>query len=146
MKGLAFLAVMLLAALPACADIQEFRYFSLDVPEDWSVDEDGAEVVVTAPDKSASLSITADDPKGKSIAELAEEFSGELNGTAPVKDEGEDDEEGENAGESYSFEYNNGVSHAVIAGDEDMYLLIIGTGVERNAEVLGEILESLEMK
>ncbi len=139
MKRLAALMMVLAFAGTACAEIQEFRYFSLDVPEDWSVNEDGAEVTVTAPDKSASLSITADDPKGKTIAELAEEFSRELKGTAPEKDE-------EDEGGAYSFEFNNGVSYAVIDGDEDMYLLIIGTGVERNADILGEILESLEMK
>lgn len=137
-KVLAVFAVMFLLEAGAYAEIQEFRYFSLDVPEEWSVSEEGAAVTVTAPDKSASLSITADDPKGKSIAELAEEFSRELKGTAPKKDE-ED-------GESYSFEFNNGVSHAVIDGDEEMYLLIIGTGVEHNGDILGEILESLEMK
>ena len=143
MRCLAVLIVLAFACT-AWADIQEFRYFSLDVPEEWSVSEEGAAVTVTAPDKSASLSITADDPKGKTIAELAEEYSRELNATAPERnnDDG-DDEEG---GESYSFEFNNGVSQAVINGDEEMYLLIIGTGVERNGEVLGEILESLEMK
>ncbi len=31
-------------------------------------------------------------------------------------------------------------------GAEDLYLLIIGTGIEQKGEVLGEILESLEMK
>lgn len=138
MRRLAALMMVLAFAGTACAKIQEFRYFSLDVPEEWSVNEDGAEVVITAPDKSASLSITADDPHGKTIAGLAEEFSRELNGTAPEKDE-ED-------GESYSFTFNNGVSYAVIDGDEEMYLLIIGTGVEHNADILGEILESLEMK
>ena len=138
MKTLAALMMMFVLAGSAQADIQEFRYFSLDVPEDWSVSEEGAEVTVTAPDKSASLSITADNPHGKTIARLAEEYSRKLKGTVPVKDE--DD------GESYSFEFNNGVSYAVIDGDEEMYLLIIGTGVERNADILGEILESLEMK
>ena len=139
MKGFAVFAVMLLLTTGAYADIQEFRYFSLDVPEEWSVSEEGATVTVTAPDKSASLSITADDPHGKTIAQLAENYSRELNGTAPVKDE-------EDEGGSYSFEFNNGVSYAVIDGDEEIYLLIIGTGVERNADILGEILESLEMK
>ncbi len=144
MKRAAVLVMLLLLEGGACAEIREFRYFSLDVPEEWSVSEEGAEVVVSAPDKSASLSITADDPKGKSIAELAEEYSRELKGTAPEKSS--DDPENEEGGEAYSFEFNNGVSQAVINGDEDMYLLIIGTGVERNGEVLGEILGSLEMK
>ena len=138
MRRLAALMMVLAFAGTACAEIQEFRYFSLDVPEEWSVNEDGTEVVITAPDKSASLSITVDDPHGKTIAGLAEEFSRELKGTPPEKDE-ED-------GESYSFTFNNGVSYAVIDGDEEMYLLIIGTGVEHNADILGKILESLEMK
>ena len=59
MRRLAALMIVLAFAGTACAEIQEFRYFSLDVPEEWSVNEDGAEVVITAPDKSASLSITA---------------------------------------------------------------------------------------
>ena len=75
-------------------------------------------------------------PEGASTAELAVKFSRSFNGTKPVSD----DED------SYSFEFNNGVSQAVIDGDEDLYMLIIGTGIERNGEVLEEILESLEMK
>ncbi len=132
------LAALLIVCMSscACAEIMEFRYFSLDVPEGWTVSEEGSMITVTAWDKSGSLSITADDPGGKSIAELAEEYAQRLNGTVP-----EQDEDG-----GYTFEFNNGVSQAVIDGDEDLYVLIIGTGIERNGEVLGEILESLEMK
>ena len=136
MRKFVVCAVLLLFAAAAWADIQEFRYFSLDVPDGWDVVEDGATVTVVAGDKSASLSITADDPQGKTIEELAKSYAQELHGTEPEKDE-----DG-----AYTFEFNNGVSQAVIDGDEDLYLLIIGTGIERNGEVLGEILESLEMK
>ncbi|MBQ7221092.1 MAG: hypothetical protein IJS28_08940 [Synergistaceae bacterium] len=137
MKQFVFLVMMVLCMSSfACAEVMEFRYFSLDVPEGWSVNEDGNVITVTAADKSGSLSITADNPGGKTIAELAEEYSRRLNGTAP-----EEDEEG-----GYTFEFNNGVSQAAIDGDEDLYLLIIGTGIERNGDVLSEILESLEMK
>ena len=136
MKRLVVCVMLLLFAAGANAELQEFRYFSLDVPDGWDVIEDGATVTVIASDKSASLSITADDPKGKTIEELAKSFAIELRGTEPEKDE-----DG-----AYSFEFNNGVSQAVIDGDEDLYLLIIGTGIERNGELLGEILESLEMK
>ena len=136
MRKFVVCAVLLLFAAAAWADIQEFRYFSLDVPDGWDVVEDGATITVVAGDKSASLSITADDPQGKTIEELAKSYAQELHGTEPEKDE-----DG-----AYTFEFNNGVSQAVIDGDEDLYLLIIGTGIERNGEVLGEILESLEMK
>ena len=67
---------------------------------------------------------------------LAERFSREMRGTEPVSDD-----EGD-----YTFELNNGISQAMITGDEDFYMLIIASGFVRNAETLGEILDSLEMK
>ncbi|MBR1438380.1 MAG: hypothetical protein IJ697_00320 [Synergistaceae bacterium] len=130
-----FLMLMMIPAM-AYADIEEFRYFSLNVPEGWTAVESGDVVSVSADDKSGSLSITAGSPKGKSIAELAVSFSNELKGTKPVSDD-----EG-----NYTFELNNGISQAMITGDEDFYMLIIGTGFVSNGETLGEILGSLEMK
>ena len=137
MKKPAVCACMLLMfCAVAQAEIMEFEYYSLDVPEGWNVVEDGSTVTVIAGDKSASLAITADNPEGRTIAELAERYSRELNGTHPVADE-----DG-----SYTFDFNNGISQAVIDGDEDLYMLIIGTGIERNGEILEEILSSLEMR
>ena len=120
----------------AHADIQEFRYFSLDVPEGWSVSEEGAVVTVTEDVDGGSLKITADDPKGKTIGELAAKYSQELQGSEP-----EQDEDG-----SYLFEFDDGESQAVIDGTDDLYLLIIGTGLEQSGEVMAEILASLEMR
>ena len=137
MKNLLLMTVIIACiATSACAEIREFKYFSLDVPEGWNVIEEGAVITVSAGDKSGSLSITADDPHGKTIEELAQIFSGELSGTPPERDE-----DG-----AYTFEFNNGISHAVIDGDEELYMLIIGTGIERNGEEIEEILSSLEMK
>ena len=137
MRKLALMLVLVLC-MSSCAGAEmiETKYFSLDVPEGWTVSEEGRMITVTAGDKSGSLSITADNPNGKTIAQLAEEYASRLNGTEP-----EQDEDG-----GYTFEYNNGVCQAVIDGDEDLYVLIIGTGIERNGEELAEILESLEMK
>lgn len=120
----------------ASAEIEEFKYFSLNVPEGWTAVESGDFVSVNADDKSGSLSITSGNPRGSSIAELAQSFSHEMNGTKPVSDD-----EG-----NYTFELNNGISQAVIIGDEDFYMFIVGTGFVSNGDVLGEILESLEMK
>ena len=136
MKRVMLMMLVLCMSSCASAEMIETKYFSLDVPDGWTVNEEGNVITVTAGDKSGSLSITADSPNGKTIAQLAEEYSASLNGTAP-----EEDEDG-----GYAFEFNNGVSQAVIDGDEDLYMLIIGTGIERNGEVLAEILESLEMK
>lgn len=139
MKRLALLIILLIVmifASCAYAELQEFKYFSLDVPEGWNVIEEGAVITVTTSDKSGSLSITTDDPQGKTIEELAQIFAYELSGTPPEKEE-----EG-----AYTFEFNNGISHAVIDGDEELYMLIIGTGIEHNGEEIEEILSSLEMK
>ena len=136
MKKVLACVMLLVLAGSAWADVEEFRYFSLDVPDGWTATEEGAAVTVMKDDKSGSLSITADDPQGQTIAELAAKFSAELKGTEP-----EHDDEG-----SYTFSFNNGISQAAIDGTEDLYLLIIGTGIEQNGEVISEILDSLEMK
>ena len=128
--------LMFMISGKAFADIEDFKYFSLDVPEGWTADESGDVVSVIADDRSGSLSITAGNPKGISIAGLAFSFSHELNGTDPVSDD-----EG-----NYTFGFNNGISHAMITGDDDFYMLIVATGFISNAETLGEILNSLEMK
>ena len=136
MKRVLACVLLLVLAGSARADVEEFRYFSLDVPDGWTATEEGAVVTVMKDDKSGSLSITADDPQGQTIAELAARFSKELNGTEPERDD-----EG-----SYTFSFNNGISQAAIDGTEDLYLLIIGTGIEQNGEAMLEILDSLEMK
>ena len=136
MKRLVLCMLMLSVGTCAWGEVMEFRYFSLDVPEGWTVSEDGSAVTVTAEDGTGSLSLTAGSPNGKSIAELAGEYSARLGGTPP--------EAGEDGG--YTFECEDGKSQAVIDGDEDLYLLIVGSGIEQNGEVLGEILESLEMR
>lgn len=130
-----FMAMMLISSC-AYADIHEFRHFSLDVPEGWSSEESGPVVTVKADDDSGSLVIMSGVPEGKSIGDIAANFALEFNGTMPEKDD-----EG-----NYTFEFNNGRSQAIVTGDEEFYMIIVGNGIENNGEVLGAILESLEMK
>ena len=135
MRRIIFIMAMLITSC-AYADVQEFRYFSLDVPEGWTSEETGAVVQVKADDDSGSLVIMTDIPEGKSLADIATNFALEFNGTMPVKDD-----EG-----NYTFEFNNGRSQAIVTGDEEFYMIIVGNGIENNGDVLGAILESLEMK
>ena len=130
-----FMAMMLISSC-AYADIHEFRHFSLDVPEGWSSEESGPVVTVKADDDSGSLIIMSGVPEGKSIGDIAANFALEFNGTMPEKDD-----EG-----NYTFEFNNGRSQAIVTGDEEFYMIIVGNGIENNGEVLGAILNSLEMK
>ena len=136
MKRIVLCVIFLLTSSCACADVEEFRYFSLNVPDGWTANESGDVVSVNADDKSGSLTITSGNPHGESIQSLAQKFSREMKGTEPVSDD-----EGD-----YSFEFNNGISHATITGDEDFYMLIVASGLVSNAETLAEILSSLEIR
>ena len=132
------LCVLMVMMIPACscADIEEFRNFSLNIPDGWTANEAGDVVSVNADDKSGSLTIISGNPKGESIADIAVRFSREVKGTEPVSDD-----EGD-----YTFEYNNGISHVSVTGDEDFYMMITASGFVSNAETLSEILDSLEMR
>lgn len=135
MRRIIIIAMLLISSC-AYADIHEFKYFSLDIPEGWTAHEEGAVVRVNADDDSGSLVIMPGVPEGKSIGDIAANFALEFNGTMPEKDD-----EG-----NYTFEFNNGRSQAIVTGDEEFYMIIVGNGIENNGEVLGAILESLEMK
>ena len=136
MRRIIFIMAMLLVSSCAYAEIHEFKYFSLDVPEGWTSEETGAVVQVKADDDSGSLVIMTDIPEVKSLADIATNFALEFGGSIPEKDE-----DG-----NYTFEFNNGRSQAIVTGDEEFYMIIVGNGIENNGEVLGKILESLEMK
>lgn len=136
MKRIALCLGLLFMSSCACAEIMDFRYFSLDIPEGWTASEEGPVVMVKSDDDSGALTITADDPRGNSVGDLATAFSLELGGTMPERDE-----DG-----IYSFTFNGGDGHATITGDEEFYMLIVGTGIEKNSETLTRILDSLEMK
>ena len=136
MRRVFLCVILVMISAYAYADVQEFRYFSVDVPEGWTAEEKENVITIIANDKSASLTIIAGDPGGNSIAELALLSSKELGGTNPTSDD-----EGK-----YSFEFSGGKGQATIAGDEEFYILMIGTGFEENGETLSGILDSLEMK
>ena len=129
---------MLFIASCAYSEIMEFENFYVDVPEDWSVNENKNEnsIEITADNKTGSLSIISGSTNGKSISQIANEYSQKMYGTQPEFDNDE----------RYTFNFNNGISQAVITGDEDFYMLVIGTGIEANSEIMQGILESLEMK
>lgn len=142
MRRIIIFMAMMITASCAYADVQEFRYFSLDVPEGWTANEEnekGSVVTVRADDDSGSLVITAGNPDGRDIADIAREYSLRVEGDTP-----ELDDEG-----NYTFSFNskdNKRSEAFITGDRDFYMIIIANGIENDSGELGEILESLEMK
>ena len=131
-----FVVMLFMIASSAYAEIQEFKYFSVDVPDDWTAEEDNNEVKITADDKTGELRIIASEPEEKNIAEVASEYSAKFGGSELVSDD-----EG-----TYTFEFSDGEGQATITGDENFYMVIMASGFEKNGDTLGEILNSLEMK
>ena len=136
MRRVIICLMLLVFASSSYAEIQEFKYFSVDIPDDWSFQEDGSEVKITADNETGALTIITDEPEGNSIEDLASLFAIKFGGSEIVSDD-----EG-----NFTFEFDEGEGQATITGDEDFYILIMASGFEENGDTLGEILNSLEMK
>ena len=130
----------------ACAEICEFKYFSLNIPEGWSASEkileNGASMVAVLPDDDnipGAIAITSGSPGDLTIKEIAENYSKNFNGTKP--------ESGDDG--IYIFEFNNGKSFAMIDGNENFYMFTAITATDEASEsnkILLEILDSMELK
>ena len=143
MKRVILFFMLMLVSSCAWAEIHEFKYFYIDIPEGWSVQENDSMIKITSSDKSESLMIKADSLRGESFDKLAVKFSHEL-GASVVKIDSDDD---------YTFEFNDDKRYAILTGDtsEDFYMLIAGsslehTGQPESSDVLLKILDSLEIK
>ncbi|MBR0204827.1 MAG: hypothetical protein IJQ56_10720 [Synergistaceae bacterium] len=138
MKRVILLFALMLASVSAFADIHEFKYFAVDIPEGWSVDENGSVINIKADDNSGSLMIIADSLGGESLDELAVDFAGELGASAVTVD----------SQDNYTFEFADENKQATLTGgvDEDFYMLIAGSGLEQSGDALLKILDSLEIK
>lgn len=138
----ASILLVISCAFSAFAEIHEFKYFYIDIPEDWSVKENASTVNIKANDESGSLMIRADTLNGESFDKLADKISKEL-GAVEVKVDSEDD---------YIFEFSDDRQQAIltVSESEDFYMLIAASGFEQNktesGDVLLNILDSLEMK
>ena len=120
--------VVLAFSAVAFAAVQDFKDFTLDVPDDWTATQDGATVAVVANDKSAALSITMDKREGMEAKDLAAAFAQKLKGSEPVL---EDD--------VYTFTFKNdaGVeSKAILNTEDDKYLMLVITGQNPKLEAL----------
>ena len=141
MKRVIIFFALMLVSVSAWAEIHEFKYFYIDIPEGWSVKEDGVTINIKADDKSGSLMLRADNLNGESLDKLAAKFANELG--AGIVDVDSDDD--------YIFEFQDVEKQAILTGgdDEDFYMLIAYSGLEgteESSDVLLKILDSLEMK
>lgn len=143
MKHVIIFFALILMSSCSWAEIHEFKYFYIDIPEGWNVKEDGSTVNIFADDNSGSLMLRADSLNGESLDKLAANFANEL-GASIMKIDSDDD---------YTFEFDDEKRYAILAGDasEDFYMLIAASGLDKTGQiesddVLLNILDSLEMK
>ena len=107
---------------------QDFKDFTVDVPDDWTATQNGTTVGIVANDNSAAVSITVDKRDGMEAKDLAAAFAEKLKGSEPVL---EDD--------VYHFDFKNeaGVeSRAILNTEGDNYLLLVITGQNPKLEAL----------
>ena len=124
---LSVLAVLVFSAA-AFAAVQDFKDFTVDVPDDWTATQNGTTVGIVANDNSAAVSITMDKRDGMEAKDLAAAFAEKLKGSEPVL---EDD--------VYHFDFKNeaGVeSRAILNTEGDNYLLLVITGQNPKLEAL----------
>ena len=124
---LSVLAVLVFSAA-AFAAVQDFKDFTVDVPDDWTATQNGTTVGIVANDNSAAVSITVDKRDGMEARDLAAAFAEKLKGSEPVL---EDD--------VYHFDFKNeaGVeSRAILNTEGDNYLLLVITGQNPKLEAL----------
>ena len=124
---LSVLAVFVFSAA-AFAAVQDFKDFTVDVPDDWTATQNGTTVGIVANDNSAAVSITMDKRDGMEAKDLAAAFAEKLKGSEPVL---EDD--------VYHFDFKNeaGVeSRAILNTEDDKYLLLVITGQNPKLEAL----------
>ena len=121
------MAVLVFSAA-AFAAVQDFKDFTVDVPDDWTATQNGTTVGIVANDNSAAVSVTVDKRDGMEAKDLAAAFAEKLKGSEPVL---EDD--------VYHFDFKNeaGVeSRAILNTEGDKYLLLVITGQNPKLEAL----------
>ena len=74
---LSVLAVLVFSAA-AFAAVQDFKNFTVDVPDDWTATQNGTTVGIVANDNSAAVSVTVDKRDGMEAKDLAAAFAEKL--------------------------------------------------------------------
>lgn len=121
------LAVLVFSAA-AFAAVQDFKDFTVDVPDDWTATQNGTTVGIVANDNSAAVSVTVDKRDGMEAKDLAAAFAQKLKGSEPVL---EDDVY------TFTFKNDSGVeSRAILNTEDDKYLLLVITGQNPKLEAL----------
>ncbi|GHV41297.1 hypothetical protein FACS1894187_22940 [Synergistales bacterium] len=135
------LAVLLLAsaafvlATGAEAAKQSYGPLTVDLPDGWNAQEADDQIVFTAPDNSAALTIGVAAIEGESLENIAKGLAQALGGGTPQKVEG---------GYAFSFKNENGVDCFMsIVGDEaqGFYMGIMQTG---NHPQMKGLMDSIE--
>ena len=134
-----FFCVIFFIAASISAEVQKFDKFSVDVPSDWTVEQNDAELMLKSQSTDASVSISLNKTDGEELSDIAERLYLKFNG-----DDFEQDSDGD-----YSFNFTNvsgDDSVALITGNENYYILfsISGFDDEKAENDLQKILSTID--
>ena len=135
------LSVILVSVLicPAFAKIQRFKFCSVNVPKNWTAEQQGATLVIKSNKSNASLSLAVSSMGEASLGDIAKRLSRQLNGENFEKDNDGD----------YSFTYKDmaGVENYVLITDfnDGRYgLLAFCFENDKDYETISKIMDSIE--
>lgn len=137
MKKLFLSMVLTLAmAVPAFAEVKDFKTFTADVPEGWQVVEEAGKVSLTSTAENSAITFMHAPLEGATGKQIADTFVQQLN-AKDLKDEGDG---------VYTFNFDAGkgvISHCAVSTDDTTFLFISVTG---ESPAIAGIMSSLTPK
>ena len=122
----------------ACAGMQSFGNFRVNVPSGWSGELQGSTLVIKSDNGNSSVAVAFAQSGGASLSDIVERLYAQMGG-----DNLQQDEDGD-----YVFSFTNRAgaeSIALITGDEEYYLVVSITGYDDSIEdELDTIIDSLD--
>ena len=133
--------MILVLASPACATVQRFGHFKVDVPAGWTGELQGSTLVVKSDSVNASLAVAFNETGGASLSDIVERLY--------IQMEGEDLQQDEDGDYMFTFKNLAGADSVAIVTEEDGYYLVLSLTGYDNEEVqdkLEEIMDSVDFE
>ena len=131
--------ILIFGISSACANVQTFDHFSVDVPVGWDADLQDSTLIIKSRSTDASITVAFNQMDNEDFTDIVERLYLQMDGT-----DLEQDEDGD-----YSFNFRNlaGVdSVALITGAEEYYLVLSITGFDDESvqKDLEQILDTID--
>ena len=118
-----FMMIILVLASGACAEVQRFGHFKVNVPDGWTGELQGSTLVVKSNRVNASLAVAFNETGGASLSDIVERLYIQMEGENLQQDDDGD----------YMFMFKNlagADSVALVTEDDGYYLVLSLTGFD----------------